>query len=108
VAYALNADGTVNSRDNPAAPGSTLTFFATGMGYPPVPVYSSWRPLFPASGPEAVEPLSGFLPAIWRVKMTVPFAPPGSEVRQVSVGLRFGLTPSSIPYASNGVSIFVK
>jgi uncharacterized protein (TIGR03437 family) len=108
VAYALNADGTVNSRDNPAAPGSTLTFFATGMGSPPVPVYSSWRPLFPASGPETVEPLSGFLPAIWRVKMTVPSAPPGSEVRQVSVGLRFGLTPSSIPYASNGVSIFVK
>jgi uncharacterized protein (TIGR03437 family) len=32
-AVALNQDGTLNSPDNPAALGSVITFWATGMGY---------------------------------------------------------------------------
>ena len=37
IAYALNADGTINRLDNPAAAGSTVTLFATGLGAPPRP-----------------------------------------------------------------------
>ena len=32
----LNADGTPNTRDNPATVGSTVTLFATGVGLPVV------------------------------------------------------------------------
>jgi uncharacterized protein (TIGR03437 family) len=31
-AAALNQDGTINSADNPAAPGTVVTVFATGLG----------------------------------------------------------------------------
>jgi uncharacterized protein (TIGR03437 family) len=45
-AAALNQDGTVNSANNPAAPGSIVTVFATGLG--------------PISPPQADGTLVGF------------------------------------------------
>jgi uncharacterized protein (TIGR03437 family) len=115
IAYALNSDGTINRADNPAAAGSTITLFATGLGAPAAPLYASWKSgmVEAERSPEIVEAVPGFIPAISQVRLTLPPTLYGTDlpngVRQVHLGVRFAPTPySSTPYASNGVSVFVK
>lgn len=107
VAYTLNADGTINRADNPAAAGSTITLFATGLGAPPLPVYASWKvgPITDRA-PETAEPIPGFLPAVWRIKMTLPdVLTPG----QMYTGVRLSVAGfSSTPLDSNGIFVYVK
>lgn len=107
IAYALNADGTINRADNPAAAGSAITLFATGLGASPLPLYASWKvgPISDRS-PETVEPVPGFIPAVWQVKMTLPA---GLTPGRFYTGVRLAVAGfSSTPLASNGVSVFVK
>jgi uncharacterized protein (TIGR03437 family) len=109
IAYALNADFTINSADNPAPAGSTITLFATGLGVPPRPLYASWKVGPSNLPPETVEPLPGFIPAVWQVKMTLPPGGESTGVTQYRIGVRLSVAGfSSTPLASNGVSIFVK
>jgi uncharacterized protein (TIGR03437 family) len=106
IAYAMNADFTLNSVDHPAEAGSTLTLFATGLGVPPRPIYASWKVGPSNLPPETVEPLPGFIPAVWQVKMTLPaVVTPG----KFYTGVRLSVAGfSSTPLASNGVSVYVK
>ena len=58
LAAALNQDGTVNSPDNPAARGSVVSLFATGLG-PFVPALpdNAWLPIAPP-WPSLATPIS--------------------------------------------------
>jgi uncharacterized protein (TIGR03437 family) len=48
LAAALNQDGTVNSPDNPAARGSVVSLFATGLGpFVPALFDNAWSPIAP-------------------------------------------------------------
>jgi uncharacterized protein (TIGR03437 family) len=135
VADAYNQDGTKNDADHPAALGSTITLFATGMGAtdPPVdpgsiarsdsvtpvtPVYVSWKRGFsigPAT-PEMVSSLPGFVSALFQIHIQVPASlqslggtmlPNGIE--SVPVGLYLALPVSTYyPPTSNIVNVFVK
>ena len=91
--YVENADGTVNDVNHPAAIGSTITLFATGMGLtnpPVVPgsiahstsiqpatgVYSTWTYAWTSAPrrptpPETVISIPGFLSSIFKIQVKV-------------------------------------
>jgi uncharacterized protein (TIGR03437 family) len=132
--YAHNQDGTVNDASHPAAAGSTITLYVTGMGttippsvpgsiahstvaVPVTPVYATWKrynlPVPP--DPETVYTLPGYLSAALQIPMLVPpvetlgGVADANGVRHVLVGLQFQLAPStSFPPASNLVGVYVK
>jgi hypothetical protein len=62
LANARNADGTLNSQSNPAAQGSNVTIFLTGVGL--------------NSGATPFLPMPGFIPGIFAYTYTVPSGPP--------------------------------
>jgi uncharacterized protein (TIGR03437 family) len=121
---ALNEDGTVNSKENPAIPGKFVSLFATGVGHiPGAPADGS-----PAEGltrspahlrvaivPTVVEPgpnidYSGLAPGlvgVWQINVRVPeLTPPG----QADVGLSVNDILGSPPTRQFGflTSIWVK
>jgi uncharacterized protein (TIGR03437 family) len=65
-ANARNADGTLNSAQNPAAPGSTVTLYVTGAGMPPAPVTVFDE--FPVT----LHAMPGFVPGIYAVDFQIP------------------------------------
>jgi uncharacterized protein (TIGR03437 family) len=120
-AFALNADGTVNDAAHPAAAGSPVTLFATGMGEPPLPpVYTSWDQLNlppPSSGAPpgaAVSPAPGMPAGVYQVVEAVPAnvktgTPDANGVYRVPVALQFQLYYGSFPPpASNTVYVYVR
>jgi uncharacterized protein (TIGR03437 family) len=74
-----NEDGTLNSADNPAASGSTVTLFGTGA-YAPGPIYLPWNsPVSPNYGmppvllPGIARPMGpGFIDAIYAIDFIIP------------------------------------
>jgi uncharacterized protein (TIGR03437 family) len=133
--YVHNEDGTLNDVSHPAATGSTVTFYVTGMGAtnPPAPpgsiarstavvpltaVYFSWdMGTFPTvTDPETVYSLPGYLSALFQIPAKVPALAPGigtpvgtGDVRRVLVGLQFNLAFSSyIPPVSNMIGVYVR
>jgi uncharacterized protein (TIGR03437 family) len=120
-----NQDGTHNDQNHPAATGSTITLFVTGLGatnsqtgIPLTPVYSTWQLPSPLQNPppEIVTRANGFISAVFQVAMQVPDSiqnlggvSVGNGVRRVVVGLQFKLPFSGeIPPASNLVGVYVK
>ena len=136
-AKALNTDSTENSADDPAAAGSTITLFATGLGQatpwtasgsvahssavsPVTPIYSSWEtPSFGIgqSPPTlAVSSSPGFVSAVFQIQVPIPAdiqglngTDAGNGVSRVSVGLLLQVIPdpNSEP-VSNIVGVYVK
>ncbi len=133
--YVHNDDGTLNDAAHPAAVGSMVTFYVTGMGatnpqvipgsiahstgvVPVTAVYTSWkRYSYPnPPGPEIVYSLPGYLSALFQIPVKVPAVAPSNgtgvgagDVQRVLVGLQFALSfSSSIPPASNMVGVYVK
>jgi uncharacterized protein (TIGR03437 family) len=129
-----NADGTANDANHPAAAGSTVTLFATGMGAalpPPVPgsiahsqaivpvtaVFASLQ-TYPIGGmlvPLTVTSVPGFVSALFQVSVPIPNSIQNygtvldNGVRRLPVALQFALSPSSaIPPASNYISVYAK
>jgi uncharacterized protein (TIGR03437 family) len=128
-AKALNQDGTVNDVNHPAAAGSTITLFATGMGVtnpiaapgsvaksdavsPVGAVYSSSDPLgageMPA--PLTVSTVPGLISALFQVQF--PNVARGTEdvgngVTRVELGLTVNLAPVMFAL-SNVVAVYVK
>jgi uncharacterized protein (TIGR03437 family) len=135
-ANARNQDGTLNDADHPAAAGSTITLFATGMGAtnvpvvpgsiaqsdtvtPVTPVYASWRRGFDSllnPVPEIVSSLPGFVSALFQIRIQVPASTQifggttlTNGVQRVPVALLFSLfTSSRAPLASNVVAVYLK
>jgi uncharacterized protein (TIGR03437 family) len=76
-----NADGTLNSADNPATPLSTVTLFATG-GFVPGPIQLMWNAPGPPSRyadlsyyyvPGTARPMGpGFIDALWAIDFQIP------------------------------------
>jgi uncharacterized protein (TIGR03437 family) len=101
---ALNQDGTVNSPNHPAAPGSVVSLFTTGLGptEPPVPTGVA-APLDPAS--LATLPLSATLASQPTAILTAQLTPGFVGVFRVTFELP-NLPPGSYPLViqSNGAS----
>jgi hypothetical protein len=133
-ASALNADGTVNSESNPAAAGSTITLYVTGMGEtapltspgavatapvsPATAIYSSWEQSGPKSSAPAlrVSTIAGLVSAIFGAQIPMPAniaglygTDLGNGVQRVPVSLLLSVPvePVKIPIA-NIVSVYVK
>jgi uncharacterized protein (TIGR03437 family) len=133
--YAHNQDGSVNDAAHPAAAGSTITLYVTGMGVaapppapgsiarstattPVMPVYATWQRYNISSVPvpETVTSLPGYVSAVFQIPLAVPTAvetlggaADANGVRQVPVGLQFAVAPSTtFPPASNLVWLYVK
>lgn len=106
-----NADGTVNGPDHPAAPGSIVTLFATGLTAPgPAPLF--WNAPMPDDPYQQIDALSGtarhmagFIDAIWAIDFQIPNGP-GDGVYAVPVpGV---LTRFEIGYVGSGLGVWVK
>ncbi|HLK21065.1 MAG TPA: SBBP repeat-containing protein [Bryobacteraceae bacterium] len=106
-----NADGTVNGPDHPAAPGSVVTLFGTGLTAPgPVPLL--WNAPVCDDEDQQIEALSGtarhmagFIDAIWAIDFQIPNGP-GDGVYAVPVpGV---LTRFEIGYVGSGLGVWVK
>jgi uncharacterized protein (TIGR03437 family) len=113
--YVLNQDGTINSKNNPAAAGSKITLFVTGLGS--AAVYPSWDVFYPGRTftPVTAVPLPGFIPAVSQLRIDVPDATlytgvdAGDGVKRGFVALRFLVTDrASRPTASNYVGFYYK
>ena len=92
-AAALNSDGAVNGPDRPAAPGSTLQVFCTGLGptdrsvatgvaAPSTPLVNATLPLGATIGNQTADiSFAGLAPGlvgVFQVNMRVPVLPPGA------------------------------
>jgi uncharacterized protein (TIGR03437 family) len=106
-----NADGTLNDAQHPAAPGSTVTLFATGLTGPghvdllwnATPPDDPYQPLFFLSG--NARHMRGFIDAIWAIDFRIPDAP-GDGVYVVPVpGV---LTRFEIGFVGSGLGVYVK
>jgi uncharacterized protein (TIGR03437 family) len=106
-AYARNADGTLNSSDNPAKSGSLVTFYATGLGTPGSscpygqPASGNFTPQQPVgsnfSGMTQVSSLAGFVCGIYSVQTPAPtvqsavpnlfFFAPGSSNQMLTIAV---------------------
>jgi uncharacterized protein (TIGR03437 family) len=133
-ANALNQDGTPNDANHPAAAGSTVTLFVTGMGAatsllapgaiahsttvsPVTPIYSSWETVGPlASAPTpAVSSVPGFVSAVFQIQVPIPSdiqnlsgTSVGNGVMRVEVGLQLGVVLEAFtPLVSNVVAVYV-
>jgi uncharacterized protein (TIGR03437 family) len=123
--YVQNQDGTLNSPTNPAAKGSTIKLFVTGMGTttpyalggniaespaitPEASVYATWR-AFSFEGPnppETVQSIPGFVSSMFQIPLQVPST---QNSGRVTLGLQLQIAFSSyIPPASNIIGVYVK
>jgi uncharacterized protein (TIGR03437 family) len=127
-----NQDGTQNDVNHPAALGSTITLFATGMGatnpvvapgsvaqsltiLPVTPVYSTWQTGAPGMlpPPENVFSVPGFVSSMFQIQVQVPSSVQGlhvgNGVTRATVGLQFAIIlADEIPPVSNIVGVYVK
>ncbi len=133
-AAALNPDGTQNDANHPAAAGSTITVFTTGMGVaaPPIvpgsvasssavspitAIYSSWETSGPSfsAPPLTVSSIAGFVAAMFQIHVPMPAnittlqgTDVGNEVRRVALWLQLGVpVVSHPPPLSNIVAVYV-
>jgi uncharacterized protein (TIGR03437 family) len=110
-AAALNTDGSLNGPGNPAAPGSVIYLYATGLGAGNPPVATGApagsNPPVPASA--AVTATIGGLPAtvqiawidpgnagLYQVLATVPQLPPGDYPAQITAGTASNVVTVSV------------
>jgi uncharacterized protein (TIGR03437 family) len=127
-----NADGTRNDADHPAAPGSTVTLFATGLGLtnPPSdpgsiaasysvsvrPPWLSWVSAFQqfSSGPPRLDMgyLPGFVTAIIQIQMQIPSNWGTGQLERLPVWLANFIPIPSAPYdyskAGNRIYLYIR
>jgi uncharacterized protein (TIGR03437 family) len=133
-ANALNPDGTQNDASHPAAAGSTITLFVTGMGAaaglfapgsiaqsdalsPVTPIYSPWENATPEMNaiPLAVSSVPGFVSAVFQVQVPIPSniqnlggTDAGNGVQRVEVGLLLDVNLEINFPVSNLVGVYVQ
>ena len=110
-AAALNADGSLNGPGNPAAPGSVIYLYATGLGAgnPPVATGAPAGSNPPVPAAAAVTAVIGGLPAtvqiawidpgnagLYQVLAVVPQLPPGDYPAQIVSGLASNIVMVSV------------
>jgi uncharacterized protein (TIGR03437 family) len=105
-----NADGSLNDAQHPAAPGSTVTLFATGLTGPGAfsllwnaPPVQRFEAIYSLSG--TARHMSGFIDALYAIDFRIPDAP-GQGVYLVPVpGV---LTRAEIGRVGSGLGVYVK
>jgi uncharacterized protein (TIGR03437 family) len=124
-----NEDGSVNDVDHPAAPGSQITVYATGLGVTPgidpgsiateasapvTPVYAWW-----STGAvglvNAATTMPGFIAAVMQVNVTVPAIQSTGSVQRLILSLQFyephsaGLSALlTLPLPFDAIALYVK
>ena len=106
----LNADGTLNDAQHPAAPGSTVVLFGTGVTGPGsipllwnAPQQKQNETIYPLLG--TARHMPGFIDAMYAIDFRIPDAPgPGVYV----VPVRGRLTRMEIGLAGSGIGVWVK
>ena len=113
-AAALNEDGTVNFWNNPAAPGSIVQLFGTGLGATDaqgrlVAPIEAYGPGGPGGGMEILYAgAAPGLPGVAQVNVRVhPDTPPAVQSRAVPVKLVVGREPA-VQTTQHGVFIYVR
>jgi uncharacterized protein (TIGR03437 family) len=102
--YIENEDGTINSADNPAARGSTIRVFVTGLGN--ASVSSSWNP--DSRHPLATAPLEGVASGLQRIWIPIPLQSPVDESGKTSVSVtQHSTLPSYLRTYSNSVFVYL-
>jgi uncharacterized protein (TIGR03437 family) len=92
---ALNADGSVNTCLNPAAPGSTVTLFLNSLGVTSAPlVTANWPGASVSAAPDAIS-------GIWQVSIQIP-PNAGAGGNQIS------LTAGGVPVRDANLVVWVK
>jgi uncharacterized protein (TIGR03437 family) len=106
-----NADGTVNNAEHPAAPGSTVTLFATGLTGPG-PVSLFWNAPSPQSSYDFSPPLAATarripssIDAIYAVDFRIPDSPGEGVYLVPRPGV---LTRAVIGRGGTGIAVYVK
>jgi hypothetical protein len=118
-AYARNADGTLNDAAHPAAVGTKVTIFLTGIGTGET--WTTWDQLLlgtPSGGQPAATPVTaapGMISAVRQIQVSVPAqiknygTPDLNGVVRVPLALQSNLYYSSNPPPiSNVVGVYVK
>ena|SRR5579863_3398098 len=111
VPIALAGDGTPNSCQRPAVPGSTVSFFLNGIGGLPTgnntygPYFGSSIPVVAQIGPWSAEVLAvtPATPFVWRVEVQIPTLPPGTAVTQFSGGFLINSEFGPVPVGPIGI-----
>jgi len=96
LALAFNADGSVNTCLNPAAPGSTVSLFLNGLGTTTAPSVTATSPLTVA----AVSALGG-TPGVWQVSLSIPAGQGGG-------GVQVSLTAGGVAVRDANLIVWVK
>ena len=103
-----NADGSLNSPDNPAAPGSTVTLFATGVAAPG-PIHVLWNVPAQTSIVEyltgTARHMAGFINALYAIDFQIPGGPGFGVYIVPKPGV---LTRHEIGRVGSGVGVYVK
>ena len=105
-----NADGTLNDADHPAAPGSTVTLFATGLSGPGV-TQLLWnapppqRNQFLYSLRGTAYPVPGFVDALYAIDFRIPDSPGPGVYFLPTPGV---LTRAEIGTVGSGIGVYVK
>jgi uncharacterized protein (TIGR03437 family) len=94
VLAGLNQDGTVNSRTNPAAPGSIVSLFGTGLGRLSPPLDTGGLNPIPPAGPLSE---TGLLRACSSCEVLYLGSAPGLSTAVVQVNVRLAATSSESP-----------
>ncbi len=132
-----NQDGTQNDAEHPAAAGSTITVFVTGMGVAQpsrtpgsiatsktlatvVPIYSTWAysgETFTPPPPALAYSVPGFVSLLFQLPILVPNSPQSLGGTDVGNGVQrvpFSLTPYYAPFngpgppASSVIGVYLK
>ena len=131
-AYAVNQDGTQNSPTNPAALGSTIKVYASGLGEtaplvepgavatsasvtPVTPFYSTWEmPTLNGAPPAlAISLIPGFISSVFQIQVPIPANQTGTNVgngvQKAALALLLSVPVGDAPQAvSNIVNVYVK
>jgi len=120
---AVNQDGTVNSKTNPAAPGSIVSIFGSGLGFlSPVPTTGGLHPIPPAGPLSDTRLLRACLgceilylgsapalsTAVFQANIRLAAGPSSAEVRAVGIGIAVAESPRSLFVGSPTGVVFVK
>jgi uncharacterized protein (TIGR03437 family) len=87
-----NQDGSLNTSDNPAQAGSTISFFVTGAGLDPTGALQLGFTLYGPRADVTLSPLEGFVSGIYEIKIAAPV----SGTYQVTL---FDTAPQPINYS---------
>ncbi|MBI4906647.1 MAG: hypothetical protein HY820_23670 [Acidobacteria bacterium] len=98
-----NEDGTVNSAENVARPGSSVTMFVTGAGSPPLETANLLRDGYAMLGTVRITPLEGFVAGLYEFRWNVAQTPGAYQINIADPN-----PAPTEPVVSPGITVMVR